>query len=143
MDKKQVLTGNITGVYDMSGGTNEYNAAYVNNGDSSLTTNGSNLVNAEARYKNVYTKGSTDGYQENYEANSEKYGDAIYETSTQGVGTTSWYSDYSEHFPYADRGFFIRGGYNNQSTGAGIFYFGRGIGTPVNSYSFRIVVPVL
>ena len=39
------------------------------------------LVNGEAKNKNMYSKASTDNETNNYNANSSKYGDAVYETS--------------------------------------------------------------
>ena len=62
-------------------------AAYVNNGNSYLTTYGSSLVNAAAKYKNVYTRGSTDAAANNYAVSvpaNGNYGDAIYEISNAG-----------------------------------------------------------
>ena len=54
----QSTTGTVHGVYDMSGGAWEYVAAYVDNGDSNLTSYGSSLVNGDAKVKNVYTRGN-------------------------------------------------------------------------------------
>ena len=139
-------TGNVTGVYDMSGGAWEYVAAYVNNGHSNLTTYGSSLVNAEAKYKDVYSKGSSDSYSNNYAVSTPAnghYGDAVWETSNSGTSTNSWYSDYS-NFPDTIYPFFVRGGYYDGDASAGAFYFNRSNGGNYNSYySFRVVVPVL
>ena len=44
----------------MSGGANEYVAAYVNNGDSNLASYGSSLVNGDTKTKTVYNKASSD-----------------------------------------------------------------------------------
>ena len=103
---KASTTGTVYGVYDMSGGAWEYVAGYVNNGHGNLTNYGSSLVNGDAKTKNVYSKASSDSYENNYNANSSKYGDAVYETSTNGSGSTSWYGDYS-YFPYASNPFFL------------------------------------
>ena len=54
----QSTTGTVYGAYDMSGGAWEYVAAYVDNGDSNLTSYGSSLVNGDAKVKNVYTRGN-------------------------------------------------------------------------------------
>jgi len=138
----QSTTGTVHGVYDMSGGALEYVAAYVNNGNSSLS-NGQSLVNGEAKTKNVYSKASTDSYENNYNANSSKYGDAVYETSANGSGTTSWYGDYSD-FPGTDWPFFVRGGGYSNGTFAGVFYFNDGdSGGSGRSYSFRPVLVAL
>lgn len=44
----------------MSGGAWEKVAAYVDNGNSNLTSNGSSLINGESYTKDVYAMGSTD-----------------------------------------------------------------------------------
>ena len=140
---KASTTGNVYGVYDMSGGAWERTAAYVNNGNSSLTSYGSSLVNGEAKTKNVYTKASTDNNTNNYNQNAGIYGDAVYETS--GAGNTSngsWYADYS-HFPYSSGPFFYRGGDCFLTTGAGVFCFTSGDGGWGGGVSFRPVLVAL
>ena len=139
---KASTTGTVYGVYDMSGGAWEYVAGYVNNGNSSLTSYGSSLVNGDAKTKNVYNKASSDNNTNNYNANSSKYGDALYETSTRGDGNTSWYGDYSV-FPYTSNPFFIRGGLFNNGAGAGVFFFHTYDGGSHSSSSFRPVLVVL
>ena len=139
---KASTTGTVYGVYDMSGGAWEYVAGYVNNGHGNLTNYGSSLVNGDAKTKNVYSKASSDSYENNYNANSSKYGDAVYETSTNGSGSTSWYGDYS-YFPYAGGPFFIRGGDYNDGTNAGVFYFGYYNGYSSSYVSFRPVLVAL
>ena len=145
---KASTTGTVYGVYDMSGGAWEYVAGYVNNGDSNLTSYGSSLVNGEAKTKNVYSKGSSDDRDSNYSANSEKYGDAVYETSANGnLGNGSWYGDYSP-FPNTSGPFFIRGGEDNNGTIAGVFCFSNDNGfiyggNSDSPYSFRPVLVAL
>ena len=139
----QSTTGTVHGVYDMSGGAWEYVAAYVNNGNSNLTNYGSSLVNGDAKTKNVYSKGSSDSRDNNYSANSGKYGDAVYETSANGnSSSSSWYGDYS-YFPYTSNPFFIRGGYYNGGAGAGVFYFNYYNGSSDSYDSFRPVLVAL
>ena len=48
---EQSITGNVYGIYDVSGGANEYIAGYVNNGNSSLTTYGLSLNNGTINFK--------------------------------------------------------------------------------------------
>ena len=139
---KASTTGTVYGVYDMSGGAWEYVAGYVNNGHGNLTNYGSSLVNGDAKTKNVYSKASSDSYENNYNANSSKYGDAVYETSTNGSGSTSWYGDYSD-FPYTDWPFFYRGGLYSGGTNAGVFYFNSNDGDSHGSISFRPVLVAL
>ena len=86
-----------------------------------LTRYGSSLVNGEAKTKNMYSKASTDNETNNYNANSSKYGDAVYETSANGnTSNGSWYGDYS-NFPYTLFSFFERGGCCSNVTHAGVF----------------------
>ena len=105
----QSTTGNVYGIYDMSGGTPEYVASYVNNGYVDLITYAGNLANSSAHLKQVYSKGSSDDREPNYQANKGYYGDAVYETSTNGDVETSWHGN-SSVFPYTEQMFFIRGG---------------------------------
>ena len=138
----QSTTGTVHGVYDMSGGAWEYVAAYVNNGNSNLTNYGSSLVNGDAKTKNVYSKGSSDSRDNNYSANSGKYGDAVYETSANGnSSSSSWYGDYS-NFPYTSGPFFKRGGYCDGGANAGVFCFFNG-GGGYSGDSFRPVLVAL
>ena len=137
---KASTTGTVYGVYDMSGGAWEYVAGYVNNGNGNLTSYGSSLVNGDAKTKNVYSKASSDSYENNYNANSSKYGDAVYETSASG--STSWYGDYSD-FPYTSIPFFRRGGGYYNGTVAGVFCFNYSSGASDSYYSFRPVLVAL
>ena len=140
---KASTTGTVYGVYDMSGGAWEYVAGYVNNGDSNLTSYGSSLVNGDAKTKNVYSKGSSDSRDNNYSANSGKYGDAVYETSANGnSSSSSWYGDYS-YFPHTSSPFFLRGGAYGNGTSAGVFYFFLSVGNSNSNFSFRPVLVAL
>ena len=127
----------------MSGGAWEYVAAYVNNGNSSLTSYGNSLyTSSDSKTKNVYAKGSSDNNSSNYSANAGVYGDAVYETSTSGIGSTSWYGDCS-YFPNTSVPFFRRGGYCNDGSNAGVFYFGNDSGIGSSSVSFRPVLATI
>ena len=139
---KASTTGTVYGVYDMSGGAWEYVAGYVNNGNSSLTSYGSSLVNGDAKTKNVYSKASSDSYENNYNANSSKYGDAVYETSTSGSGSKSWYGD-SSYFSNTSGPFFRRGGSYSNGVTAGVFRFYSANGGSNSYYSFRPVLVAL
>ena len=143
-------TGTIYGIYDMSGGTWERSAAIVNNGDGNLNTYGKAIMNAvnngkSSEYVTVYPKGETSGQsiddasKSNYTANTKIYGDAIRETSTAGLGKTSWYSDYS-YFVGAYYPFFLRGGSYWLTSGAGLFYFSRLDGNSTYCNGFRSVL---
>ncbi|MCX8074716.1 MAG: hypothetical protein N2749_03915 [Clostridia bacterium] len=135
-------TGNIYGIYDMSGGAWECTAAYINNQNANLNNNGSNLVNADVKYKDIYDKGTTDDYTNNYVGTINKKGDAIYETSQDGSASDSaWYLDQTT-IPYTNTPFFIRGGGYDLTSASGIFTFGASSGAAFNYLSFRPVLVV-
>ena len=143
---KASTTGNVWGVYDMSGGALEYVAAYVNNGNSNLTKYGSTLVNAADKYKDVYSTGNSDSYEINYAMSTPDrgyYGDAVWETSSNSLSPwkLSWYSDYA-NFIYSNSVFLRRGGYYRDTSETGVFHFSSNIGNDNSYYSFRVVVPV-
>lgn len=115
-------TGNVYGIYDMRGGANEFVAAYLNNNNASLTNYGLSLKNADAKYKDIYTVGTSDSRANNYTANSNKKGDAIYETSNTYQGAKAWFKDYS-YMIYSTVPFITRGGAYSNTTNAGIFNY--------------------
>ena len=131
-------TGNIYGIYDISGGAAERTSAYIYNtlGDAvrksyaaSATVGGA----TSTKYATVYPSNETSTTntddlrsQANYEANTKIYGDAIKETSTQGTGMTSWYSGHSS-YPRGETPFMSRGGTFGDGKAAGFFYFFRHI----------------
>ena len=143
----QSTTGTVYGVYDMSGGAYEAVAAYVNNGTKYLTSYANSiLVNGEKKTKNVYSIGSYDSSGYNYSANSDKYGDAVYETSRYGDQHYQSWNFGNSMFPSTSGPFFNRGGGYYNSAGAGIFSFiGQDASTNSgeNYTSFRPVLVVL
>ena len=95
----QSTTGSIYGVYDMSGGAYEY---VMGNYNDTISSAGFSSMPA-AKYYDKYT------------SSTGKTGDATTETS-------GWYGD-SANFPFSSRPWFIRGGYYNGGTNAGVFSF--------------------
>ena len=145
-------TGTIYGIYDMSGGTWERTAAIVNNGNDSgnLNTYGKAIMNAlnngkSSEYVTVYPTGESKGQslddasKSNYAANTKIYGDAIRETSTAGLGQTSWHDDYSS-FVGAHGPFFVRSGFCWYTSGVGLFCFYRNDGYSAYDSGFRSVL---
>ena len=143
-------TGTIYGIYDMSGGTWERSAAIVNNGNGNLNTYGKSIMNAlnngkSSEYVTVYPKGEISGQslddasKSNYAANTKIYGDAIRETSTAGLGQTSWHDDYSS-FVGAHGPFFVRSGFCWYTSGVGLFCFYRNDGYSAYDSGFRSVL---
>ena len=124
---KASSTGNIYGIYDLSGGAWEYISSYISNGNSACGSSFANTtVNLEGyktlstKYATVYPYNSSDSDTNNYNAYKNArygYGDAILETSISGNGTTSWQENHSI-FPYTSGSFFAHGGaYDNRTKG--------------------------
>ena len=153
----QSTTNNPYGVYDLRGGSWEYVASYVNYGSSSsnLTNGGTtsgdlygsgNEQSTSTKYKTVYTASGTseqNSYNFLASGNTIKKGDAIFETSTNYMGSTSWNNgtgnSVGSNFPNTFYPFFIRGGgYNYSETG--MFCSNNYSGFSVNDVSFRIVL---
>ena len=140
-------TGNITGIYDLSGGGWERTAGYINNGHDNLTNYGKQLINEgeigkSNKYKIVYaynTSGDNSGNNYNMEENKKRAGEAIWETSQSGSGSTSWNGDYSV-FPLTSFPFSGRGGNYSLGTNAGSFFFSRTDGNGNAGSSFRVAL---
>ena len=138
-------TGNIYGIYDISGGTTERAAGYIYNGNRQLSSYGSSFTTGTSnKYSTVYPY-SDEGADEdekgrnNYKLNTKIYGDAIKETSTDGMFSTSWNGDYS-YYPRTDYPFFTRGGAFTYEKNAGslAFYIANGYCSP--RIGFRCVL---
>ena len=90
------------------------------------------------KYVDQYTE--TTGSQSTYYGNTNKYGDAVYETSSSGnSGTGSWDSSYS-YFPNSSGPVFGRGGRAGSGSNAGVFAFVNHTGGADTYSSFRPVV---
>ena len=141
--QKASTTGNIYGIYDMSGGNWERVAAYVNNGHENLQTYGKSVVDGSAKYKEIYEQGTSDTQELNYNVAANKYGDAVYETSSSGTSlSASWHNDYAS-FVNTSAPFSVRGGYRDRGASAGLFAFSGNAGEANVDVGFRVVVPVL
>ena len=116
----QSSTGNVYGIYDLSGNAYEYVAAAYSNRSEIGTTNGS------TKYATVY-----DGTDVNTDY---KYGDATYETS-------GWHSD-SATFVLSYDPFFIRGGSCSTGDRAGVFFYSSSNGSATTFDSFRLALVV-
>ena len=125
-DPKGVLassTGNVTGIYDLSGCSREYVAAYHSYSDNGDINNGIQLVN-ETNKKFVMI------YENKRESIGYKLGDATYEVD-------NWHSD-SQAF-YNGYQFFLRGGAYRNNTGAGIFEYRGYNGNDADSGNYGTV----
>ena len=127
-------TGNIYGIYDMSGGAWEY---VMGNYYDTIKNAGFSSM-PEAKYYDKYT--GTDS-----ESDFTKYhlGDATKETiKTKSSGQNAWYQDFS-YFVRSSYPWVKRGGYNDGSTGAGVFHFDSSDGASYSNFSFRVVLGAL
>ncbi len=126
---KASTTHTIYGVYDMRGGAWEY--VMGNLLIDGVRQNGSadffNLEGIEDKYMDVYTI---------YESN--KYGEAIYETSSEGYGITSW-DEATSNFINNTNPWFVRGGFFDYLN-SGVFYFTNYVGVGLDFISFRPVM---
>ena len=140
-------TGNMYGVYDMSGGAWEY---VMGNMANSLTTysyntKASGLSQPEDKYYDKYlaialdTTTMSDDNQSKVQ-NRGLIGDATYEVmKTYGSLTGGWNSDYAV-FMSSSNPWFYRGGLASNGSGAGVFAFHRVYGGRGTCISFRVVL---
>ena len=132
----QSTTGNIYGVYDMSGGAWEYVMGNMNNSSNAFYSSNAGFTTApDAKYYDSYK------YDTSYTSHARgKLGDATKETLTT-FGNTSggWYSD-DANFPASSYSWFDRGGNYNNGISAGVFYFGYSGGSSCSNDSARAVL---
>ena len=116
----QSTTGNITGVYDMSGGAWEYVMGNYNKtaGSSGLTVSG-----VPTEHIDIYSGNSV---------SASHLGDATGETA-------GWYSDYA-YFVDSSNPWFRRGGDSYPGDSAGVFGFYYDSGEAYNNVGFRVVL---
>ena len=129
-------TGNIYGVYDMSGGAYEYVMGNMVNSSGAFYASSSGFSSApDAKYYDAYTYGT------DYEDRGRgKLGDATKETlATFGSNTGGWYSDYAS-FVKSSYSWFYRGGSRGSGSNAGVFSFNYGNGGGIGSISSRVVL---
>ena len=137
-------TGNITGVYDMSGGAWEYMAAYVaefSNDNGGFTKE--DLQAIDKKFFDVYNNESTvNGYDKMILGDAtgemgpfEEYQDA----DNQNRWHNLWYADDS-YFTDTSYPWFHRGGSMGDGVLAGQFRFNRNTGAASGGLGFRLVL---
>ena len=121
----QSTTGNIYGVYDMSGGAWERVMGNMKNSSNTFYSSNAGFTTApDAKYYDSYKYDSSS----NKTHARGKLGDATKETlATFGNTSGGWYSDYAG-FPNSSDSWFLRGGRYNNGTNAGVFNFHNGYG---------------
>ena len=151
-------TGNVYGVYDMSGRTYEYmmgnmvwsngqqmsgwqtnynyNSAFTGilyDGDKGTSFTGTYAFPSK-RYYDKYSYGTSET-----EYTRGKLGDATKEMAPVSSSNTSWYSDYA-YFVYSNNAWVMRGGYWNNGANAGTFNFNYYNGYADTNCSARAVL---
>ena len=136
-------TGNVYGVYDMSGGAWEYVMGNMSNIADSYTFYPMNSEFVSSWYNNYSNQKyiNTYAYVSSYSNsitqtgyNVARLGDATGEVVlSNGRG---WYSDIAS-FSFATAPWLFRGGYYVTDSGAGVFYFGSCNGNASNDTSTR------
>ncbi len=131
-------TGNISGVYDMSGGASEYMASYMQ--DNPLDSGMDDIVTNDtySKYIDKYSSSSTD--------TSYKY--RILGDATGELGPF-WNNRYYQSTWFADRAVFVvstfpwfgRGGNYSYTTPAGQFDFDRGTGAAFTGHARLVLKP--
>ncbi len=134
-------TNNPTGIYDMSGGGDEYVAASY--------TSDIRLHNSSTGY--YFSQPANAPYVNNYNLTDPNNctfatcgGQALYETNFGGTGGSyQWNSNYI-YFVNSSNPWFERGGYYDDGSSAGLFYVGNGDGdvgrSDGNLYAFRVAL---
>ncbi len=133
-------TGNITGVYDMSGGSWEYVAMYIdgnNVGSSGMESIISNEIYNKYldKYSNLVTSNTFYKYRILGDATGEL--GPFYKDGNNIKST--WYADFSR-FVEPNYPLFGRGGGFGESNYSGQFYFNRGTGGAYSNDSARMVL---
>ena len=118
----QSTSGNITGVYDMSGGKNEY---VMGNYNKKAGSSGLNVSGVPAEHIDIYSGTSVA---------ASHLGDATGETA-------GWYSD-SASFVYSSGPWFSRGAFYDNLDIAGVFYFSGSTGEGNGDGAFRVVLSI-
>ena len=121
-------TGNITGVYDMSGGSYENAMGNISSTSGSYTFYPSSsgfasgwYTTSTAKYVTTYTYDSSNSSNQTA-YNRGRLGDATGEVVLSTGDSGGWYSDIT-NFPYYTTSWFLRGSFSYSSTKAGIFSF--------------------
>ncbi len=155
-------TGNVTGIYDMAGGANEYVMGVLEYDEQEVFEHDGEIATGLSYFKGLSSSGSSTGsyklpnekYYNKYKSasptlysfpdvnldlacNGEKcYGHALGETYGASSGNYGWYDDYAG-FVYRSFPWFRRGG-NCYYTSAGVFYADSSDGVSYSSYSCRL-----
>ncbi len=131
-------TGNITGIYDMSGGAAEYVAGYRANTYGNSGFDATSIASYNNKYFDVYTEEST-GSAYQYRILGDATGEMGPFYSDETWKRNSWYED-SAVFVDLTNPWLLRGGVCDNSSASGAFYFHGYTGTTAGYASSRLVL---
>ena len=142
-------TGNVYGVYDMSGGAYEYVMGNMSSTADTYTFHSysagfaSSWYNSNQKYVNTYARISSSSDRTIQKAcNAGRLGDATGEVVFFVGGDGGWYNDCA-YFPYSSLPWFNRGGTYQSGSKAGMFCFISYNGGADSTYSTRATLVVL
>ncbi len=131
-------TGNITGIYDVSGGAWEYTMGNMKTSGGGYNAGSSGLSDPGSKYYDIYNYSAS----EYLDHSRGLIGDATKETLVSyGVDNGGWYGDYA-HLPGATYTWTRRGGGTNNGALSGVFCFLRNTGGSYTYSSVRVVLSV-
>ncbi len=164
---KASTTGNVTGIYDLSGGVWDRISGYISNGNNQLINDGkvsdggssgmlmgtTGIANVNGYqilstrncmvypYNDLIDDASINNYNiyKNLLSNVYGYGDSVLETSNIGSYAQSWNSDCS-YFPTGETPFYCRGCNYSYDSRTGIFAFSNAGGGAAYSSGYRIIL---
>ncbi len=134
-------TGNIYGIYDLSGGAYEYVAAFDREGDNNLGTYGNSIVSGGKRstkWATAYTNGTLKDDGDTIYTVS-KTGDMTKEVRKYSSSNSSWFSDLA-YVLYDVEPFCLRGGEYTGEGIAGLFCSANAQGNTATGHGFRVVL---
>ena len=155
LGSKSSTTGNIYGIYDMSGGAYEYTMGNIV-GPNGTTMMSGNSISSNSGYTGIiYNEGKYSNYTGTYSYPNSKYydkysfgtsvslkiknklGDSVKEI----LNTTSlgWYTDRS-YFVYSRMPLLLRGGHLSNNINSGIFCSNVSAGISIDENSTRFII---
>ena len=151
LGKGASTTGNIYGVYDMSGGAYEYTMANLMYKDGVTPMSGYSSNQNSGYTGRVYDSGNYTSYTEkeypttyidkySYSSSSRKatkLGDSIKEVYSDSSAGRAWYTDYN-YFVVSSRPWFVRGSGHGNGSDAGVFASIYAFGNANSYYSARL-----
>ena len=136
-------TGNISGVYDMSGGSHEYTASRISNKLGSSGFKAATIAEYDEKYFDLYNASSTTATYK-YRILGDATGEmGPFKSFLDGDNTSryhnSWYND-TGSFVSSTEPWFFRGAVYNAGVLAGQFQFNSTTGEAQPHHSFRLVL---